>query len=590
MRTKKIATIIGLSREIQPVIESAVALLQSAPQNVFIFELGDGLNLPAAPTPETPRPWSELEAVLAGERKRRRCEYLIGVLNEPIENNWFSHTAYGKNVSWITAHDWEFYSDLPVSSFVAYDIVLNAVLGQLVRQPEDEAWLMGEVIHTTETRECISDLCAYKPDISRKIRSGKICPDCRKTLEARLGAEMLMVVSTLLETISHATAPTKPGSGAEDFPALASMERKTERLLKEARSQVIQEERQLDGMEKEKRELELKLRDVEHRQDTERKRLDVSKLKLDKITRSVHEAPLPIEDICYAIGSPAPFSVDRPGLHEEVERRFPFPIAYCFRSLRAELNPSDRWDTLFELYKLIIRYTVFALLGDLRQQQANAPDALKTLIQKLKFGYEGDWGKACMALLKHGQKTKAPSFFQAFLESLDAEKLHKLEAASKALVRTRNTVEHGFKGDKQGCQTIFDRHLPDVKNMLQFIEPLADYVLIRPVQIVDNVDGQCIYFSKIMAGSDPQFLPRQMVSEAVPQTVCQLLSPDGSTLTMHPWLHLNRCNSCLRDMVFVYDAVHITAGQETVVLREYPSNHEQRQPALVTPVKKILEV
>jgi len=96
MRTKKIGTIIGLSREIQPVIESAVALLQSAPQNVFIFELGEGLNLPAAPTPETPRPWSELEAVLVGERKHRRCEYLIGVLNEPIENNWFSHTAYGK--------------------------------------------------------------------------------------------------------------------------------------------------------------------------------------------------------------------------------------------------------------------------------------------------------------------------------------------------------------------------------------------------------------------------------------------------------------------------------------------------------------
>ena len=78
------------------------------------------------------------------------------------------------------------------------------------------------VPHTgSHPQECISDLCAYKPDISRKIRSGKICPDCRKTLEARLGTETLMAVSTLLETISQATAPTKPGSGAEDFPALA---------------------------------------------------------------------------------------------------------------------------------------------------------------------------------------------------------------------------------------------------------------------------------------------------------------------------------------------------------------------------------
>ena len=61
-------------------------------------------------------------------------------------------------------------------------------------------------------------------------------------------------------------------------------------------------------------------------------------------------------------------------------------------------------------------------------------------------------------------------------------------------------------------------------------------------------------------------------------------------MTLHPWLHLNRCDSCLREMVFVYDAIHIKDGAEAVLLREYPSNHEQRQPALVPQVKKLLFV
>jgi hypothetical protein len=41
-------------------------------------------------------------------------------------------------------------------------------------------------------------------------------------------------------------------------------------------------------------------------------------------------------------------------------------------------------------------------------------------------------------------------------------------------------------------------------------------------------------------------------------------------------------------MVFVYDAIHLRGGQETVLLREYPSNHEQQHPTLVAPVKQRL--
>lgn len=582
MKTKCVATIIGLSPRILPVIKSALWLLNLAEQDDFIFELGGSSDHLPSTTSQAPRLWSELEAVLVGERRQRKCELLVAVLDDPIEHNWFSHAAYGKNVAWITANDWEFYSNLPVASFVAYDIVLNVLLLQLVTSGLEEAWLMGAVVHVEETRECISDLCAYKPDISRKIRSGRVCPDCQKILAARLGTETLAAVSTLLETICKFSFPTQPAAAIKDFPALSHIESKTNHFLKEAQLRAMEEQSRLEKIRSETSESKSRLKSAEHRGEIESKHVRGPQA----MFKSVKAAP----EIHACTAEPGPFLVERPGLPDHVERRYPFPIAYCFRSMRAELSPTDRWDTLFELYALIVRYVAFALLSGLRHQQRSYPEELKPLIQKLKFGFAGDWGKACIALLKHWQKSGNDSFFKQFVATVSQEKLGQFEQASRSLVQTRNSIEHGFRGDKQGCLTVFDRHLPDVKNMLQFIEPLADYVLIRPMQIIENIDGQCIYFSKVMAGSDPQFLPQQMISSSVPETVCQLLSPEGETLTLHPWVHLNRCNSCLREMVFVYDAIHMKDGEEAVLLREYPSNHEQRQAALVPQVKKLLGV
>jgi hypothetical protein len=586
MNSKCVATVISISPGINTIVSKALSLLNSVSQDVFAFEMGGRIELPPSATPETPRLWSELECLLTEERQRRKCELLLGVLNEPIENNWFSHSVYGKGVAWITAHDWEFYSNLPVVSFVAYDIVLNVVLMRVVAKPEDESWLMREVLHTQESRACISDLCAYKPDVSGKIRSGKICPDCRKILEARLGIEVVAAVDALLQGISRTAQPSVPTSSIGDFPVLRQMRKEATGFLRKA--EALKQRSEAGNWDAKKSEMELKQKAIEKEQQQNSNRITkpAAKMGMSESTRRVQERVF-----CYApLAAAREPALDRPGLAEEVERRYPFPIAYCFRSMRAELSPTDRWDVLFELYGLIVRYLVFALVSAFRHGGATCPEELKPLVQKLKFGFAGDWGRACMALLKFWGRADMDSFFKAFLVTLNAEKLRKFETASKAIVRTRNTWEHGYKGDRQECQKFYQRHVPDVKSMLEFIEPLADYVLIRPVQVLENVDGRCIYFSKIMAGSDPQFLPQQMVASSVPETVCQLLGPDGGTLTLHPWLHLNRCDSCLREMVFVYDAVHMRDGQEAVVLREYPSNHEQRQPALVRRVKELLYV
>ena len=601
MNTKHEATIVGLSPEVEEIVQDATSIIRLAPQKYFIFDAGGDFRLSSNFKPETQRLWAELETELAIERNRRNCENLIGVINEPIENNWFSHTAYGKNIAWITTHNWEFYSDLPVANFVAYDLVRNMVLMQLVRDPSDEAWLMKEVIHAAEPRDCLSDLCGYKPDISRKIRSGNICPDCQNIISERMGGEALASILELLKQISRASH-SSGRTTAPSIPTLDWQRTKVQLYYKKAYAKshtnlepIFEAEKELKA---EQSAIELLLKDIAHQQHILNERLNelnrrkntiLNEKELFKTHQNIIEKNLHGETGFEA------FNLDESsepphktiGLDKQIGSRYPFPIAYCFRSMQAELSPTDKWKYLFNLYALIIRYLVFVLVSDLRKQSNQCPYQIKFLIRKLIYGQYGDWGKACLALLKHGVNNKEKSFFNGFLSSVTNEQINRLKTSSMWIVMERNETEHGFH-DKQKSIENYERYLPDVKNMLQFIAPLADFVLIRPFQVDDFVDGKCVYHSKVMVGSDPQFLPVKMVADSMPETVCQLIDSSGATLTMHPWLHLDRCHNCHRDMVFVYDILDEHDGMQTVKLREFPANHVQSHPSLVECVKQKL--
>ncbi|MBE0542227.1 MAG: hypothetical protein IH623_12640 [Verrucomicrobia bacterium] len=586
MKTKSVVNVIGLSPGIRSVTECALDILNYTAQELFAFALCDSMDLPSQPAADVPRRWSDLEAMLVEEKKRRRCEHLIGVLDDPIHNNWFSHAAYGKNVAWITTHNWEFYSNLSAMSFVAYDIVLNLVLMQIVTKPEDEAWLMGEVLHTRETRGCISDLCAYKPDISRKIRSGEICPDCRRILESRMRSEGLAAVETLLKRIRAVAIPNENRTPTRRFPEFSRMRKKAWVLLGE-----IEREGHDKCSSPERLASNKTAREVRH------------SLPIPCAHPSESPAQLRYPSVKFS-GSRYKCLPDRPGLHDEVERNYPFPIAYCFRSMRAEMNPTDRWLILYELYTLIIRYVTFVLLSDRLHQGKNLPQGVRAQVQKLKFGSGGDWGRACVDLLRHLSGLRnAETDFGPLRDTFDGDKLPHFEGtcfdadilnwfrvASIDLVRARNrTFGHGFRGGKQDAQRLFDQHLPGVKTMLGLIAPLSEYLLFCPVQIIANVGGKSVYFSKMLMGSNPLFLTEQMAGPTT-ETVCQVLVPgrEERTLSLHPWLHLADCNDCGRDMIFVYDSIYGDTEGERVVLREYPSNHEKHRPELVTHMKELL--
>src|ERR1017187_4635272 len=128
MKAESAATVICLSPSLVGCVEAAFALLRfGSRQECFRFEYAGVSDVLEKSSSRAPHSWSEVELVLAAERKRRGCEHLIAVLDEPIENNWFSRAAYGKNIAWITTNDWEFYSDVPATAFVAYELLSNLV-------------------------------------------------------------------------------------------------------------------------------------------------------------------------------------------------------------------------------------------------------------------------------------------------------------------------------------------------------------------------------------------------------------------------------------------------------------------------------
>ena len=135
---------------------------------------------------------------LSESQVRKGADFVFGILDEPIENNWFSHAAWGRATGFISTNSWEFISPLPVASFVVYEIVENLVELLWISDEAEGQRFVAEVVHHGEGRGCLNDMCEFKPRIGIKIRNGDICPDCLNLLQSRLRQEELKAVQRML--------------------------------------------------------------------------------------------------------------------------------------------------------------------------------------------------------------------------------------------------------------------------------------------------------------------------------------------------------------------------------------------------------
>src|SRR5262249_10131856 len=150
-----------------------------------------------------------------------------------------SRVQQDQGVGFITVWGWEYLCAFPLVSFVALELVEN--FAEL---------LVGTLHFHDQMRGCINDLCAFKTEISFKMRTADICPECTELFLSRASAADLDAVVDMLE--------------------------------------------------------------------------EVRRVALGRQGRSAGHGRAP-------------------SAAERVDREYPFPIAYCFRSMQAELGYSRKW-------------------------------------------------------------------------------------------------------------------------------------------------------------------------------------------------------------------------------------------------------
>jgi hypothetical protein len=470
------ASVICLSRGVTNIVDLAIEILNGA-QNEFDFQLVPGsLGLPPPDLGEV-YSWGLLGSILAQEKQKIGAKYLFGVLDQSIENNWFSRTLHDQCVCFITTKDWEYLSHLPLHTFVAYEIVEN--LSEM---------LVKEIDAHDETRGCITDMCAIKPHISFKIRTADICADCMDMLNEKLKPSVVQALVLMLEAVRR-----------------------------------------------------------------------------EALGR----------------GEPQDRRRGRPSLTEVVDREFPFPVAYCFRSMQAELTYSRKWLKALELYEVIIKYTTFVLLAALgAKKEAPGPASQITNLSRPSVGH---WHAACFGLLKYHKASPTSCFVNRFLATLDKKAIQRAYAASERLVPLRNdTRGHGFVEEEARYQLLYEQNLAELQVLLEFVTPLATYPLIKVGEGLRRRHGISTFPAKILMGSHPLFPVQQHETGEQVDTDCLLHDKEtGKYLSLYPWIVLDHCRKCYREVVFLYDKL----DADSVVIREYPANHTQKRDELFEDVR-----
>ncbi len=125
-------------------------------------------------------------------------EYVVLVTDKGNENNWFTGPDLsGKRNFFVQSSGWGFFIDGESKYPVAYHIASGVLRYELVNNLKE----MGNMMHQ-KPRGCMNDFCQEKTDVTLKLRTGDICPDCLNLMrERKVNPAIMSQTFQLMESI-----------------------------------------------------------------------------------------------------------------------------------------------------------------------------------------------------------------------------------------------------------------------------------------------------------------------------------------------------------------------------------------------------
>ena len=114
------------------------------------------------------------------------------------EKNWFS----GGDPSWkpnffVHTDQWEFFLPCDSKFPIAYEVLANILQFKMFKDYDE---LVKHIHHSP--RGCLNDFCEEKKDVTLKLRTADICPDCQKILYSKhIDPRLISQVTRTFESI-----------------------------------------------------------------------------------------------------------------------------------------------------------------------------------------------------------------------------------------------------------------------------------------------------------------------------------------------------------------------------------------------------
>ncbi len=169
-------------------------------------------------------------------------EFLIVLTELKNDINWFSgFELSGERNIFIHASDWENYIYSEPEFPIAYEVIANilqSISYKNVGKVDFNNYIHGDPIG------CVNDMCGWKIDITFKLRTGDICPDClslfSRFVEKDVITQTIDIFESLRKKMLHNAAWQKPMSFEENLPfSIAITKRKLGTTLEPFRKMLM---------------------------------------------------------------------------------------------------------------------------------------------------------------------------------------------------------------------------------------------------------------------------------------------------------------------------------------------------------------